>query len=912
MVWVAQQSFASGEVSPSVYGIVSSQQYQSGCRELVNALLTPTGAARKRYGTERVLDVTSGYPARLFFYFAKGKQFVIQFVSEDDDAVDLNTTSRQVRVIDATTRQFINFADNKANGPFDSFGSTAGHFHHFTASQLPNVYAFQDNERIFFCHPDRPTLFMERQIGDSGDERWEYGIAPPSATTPRIVDHQVAANLSVISGTQFEFDQPLFDKRDEGAFWRIGGAESTNPDTNIYGTWIRTDNYKSPFRMDGTSIYGTVGEDLQDWTGPYTSTGTTFLVSINPSSSTQNTTTVVTWTGGVDAKVNWIGLPITLFGVLYLVTAVSGAKEITVARLGPGPFLSAGDLHTLELFALAANAATPTNEFLDQRPYLSKHPISPSASSGSITLYSQEGFLPDAISAGTDLRWLPEGHATTFDRIDGSVEIGGTVHLNGGIVALTGIDQTAGPGSTETVYTARVVKTLAHVGPSMQWGLGQSNSVGFPACGTTHQGRVWFGGYKEKPTRVVASRVFDSEDFVPGSLDDDSIAFDISDPMGGRVTWMESAADLLVGTATSEFMIGGRPITASNLAVERQSGIGSRNIRPVLIDNSAVFVDGGGKGLREMTFRDELNRYQSPDLTDLAKHIFEDIVIEEVAYVGSPSQIVYVRDSNNLVYALSIWRLNGVAGWSRFTQPSWPKDTGTATDTSTIESITAVRADGVNIKTDELWVVRRFFTGGASAAGTETRWIERMTPDFAMDATVPDPSPTSTTFDAGAILVDLPATYNAQLMLRETASDAYVFLGNFAVSSSGEVTYADAGFTPDRALLGREIEFKLVPLIPHFSIEGQGDTQGRLENVASLLVLLRESIGGTVSGGSLMPPGVSIPNSSNPATAIDAITEWRKVVSVGTFGTMHEIPIVHTPPYYFEVAGLNFQVTHGR
>jgi len=61
-----------------------------------------------------------------------------------------------------------------------------------------------------------------------------------------------------------------------------------------------------------------------------------------------------------------------------------------------------------------------------------------------------------------------------------------------------------------------------------------------------------------------------------------------------------------------------------------------------------------------------------------------------------------------------------------------------------------------------------------------------------------------------------------------------------------------------------------------------------------------------------MPPGVSIPNATSLATPVSAVTEWRKVVSVGTYGTMHEIPITHELPYHFEVAGLNFQLTHGR
>ena len=533
MVWVAQESFANGEISPSVYGVVSSQQYQAGCQSLVNALLTPTGAAKKRHGTGQVATPTGGHPAALFSYFAKGKQFVVQFVSEDDDSGDLNTTARQVRVIDATTRQFINFADGNAHGPFNAFGDSSAYFHHFTRTQLRTVYAFQDDERIYFCHPDRPMIYLEREVGDGGTERWDYGLAPPVSTTPRIVDYQVPRALSQATATSIESDGPLFDKRDEGAYWRIGGAEPSNPAVNVYGSWFRTSQFRTSERMIGAEIYGQFGDDTADWTGPYKRTGTDWNVTLQSNSGPQNESVVVDWTASIDAKENWIGLPIEIANVLFLITDVTAAKQIIATRLGAGGTLNdAPQIHLLRQFAIGADPVTPppTSEFLNQRPYLRRHPIMPSGTTGSIQLYSSQGFLPSDTAA--NLRWLPEGHENTFDSFGGTA-VGGTVHLNGGIVALTSVSSTEGPEGTEFVYTGTVVKTLAHAGPSMQWGLGQSEAVGFPSCGAPHQSRVYLGGYKERPTRVVASRVFERDDFVGGGAeDDDPIVFKVSDPLG--------------------------------------------------------------------------------------------------------------------------------------------------------------------------------------------------------------------------------------------------------------------------------------------------------------------------------------------------------------------------------------------
>ena len=916
MVWVAQQSFASGEISPSVYGLVSTQQYRSGCQTLVNALLTPTGAAKKRHGTEYVAAVTASHPAALFFYFAKGRQYVVQFVSEDDDAGDLNTAARQVRVLDAVTRAFVNVGDNNDHGPFDAFGDTTAYHHHFTASELPNVYAFQDNERIYFCHPDRPTLFMERQVGEGGVERWEYGLAMPASNTAKIVDYQVQALITRLpSNDRIESNLPLFDKRDEGGYWRLQGADPSVPNTNIYGNWFKTNTYRSATEMQGQSTYGNFGNDATDWTGPYTEAGTSFTVTTSVNTSGQNESVTATWTPGVQAFLNWVGLPVLVEDQLYIVVSVTGLGSIGLTRLEGANLVLAGS-HTMKLMGLGAANGIVTNEYLDQRPYLQRHPVAPSGSTGTVNLFSSAAVFQDVVgSVDGDFAWLPDGHETTFDKF-GSDAVGGTVHLNSGIIALTGVTTNNGPGNAEVVYSGEVVKTLAHVGPSMQYALGPSTAVGFPACGAPHQGRVYFGGFKEKPTRLIASRVGTRDDFVAGDLDDDAIAVDISDPLGGRISWMESSADLLIGTATAEFALGGRPVTASNLAVERQSGFGAKNVRPQLVGSAAVFVDAGGKGLREMAFVFEADRYQSPDLTDLAKHIFEDIVIEQVAYVTSPETIIYVRDTNDLMYAFSYWRANGVAGWSRFVQPAWEIDTDTDTELSTIESMTAVRADGIDITKDELWVVRRFKVGGRGGAGTAVRRIERMSADFDMDQGVRDESPTSTVGDAGVNALDYIQQPDTQVLIQENSGDDFVYIGDFETGVLGTVTYPDLGFTPNEARWGRTITFNLVPITPHGAVPVDGDTQGRLEKITTAIILLRNSRGGTagdgVKTGSLMPPGIVLPNASDITATITAIDGWRKVVSVGVQGSLPRLEIIQTEPYHFEIGGINFMMTFGK
>ena len=931
MVWVAKQSFATGEISPSVYGMVSTSQYQAGCMELVNALLTPTGAARKRYGTQIVTNTTGNNFARLFFYYAKGRQYVVQFVSAGDDAADTNTPARQLRVMDAATQTFVDFGDNAAHGPFSAFGDGTAYYHNFTATELRSVYSFQDSERIYFMHPDKPAVYLERQVQDPGSEAWEYGLYPKQTGSPVIIDYRVGTPVEFVGNT-LTTDSDFFVPDDNDSYWRVMGANAADPVDNPWGNWVQVTRYKSRTDLDVVTRYGGVGPDSLDWTGPYTPLITYTGTAVQGwGVNSANLLSDVTLTGPTTpaAKANWTGFVVqvssTTFAVdatiLGVITYVNTSSSVEIVRLQNGNGIPAGDSVEVTVYGIAANSAQQTvPDSLLNRSYLKKLPVYVGQArdgagqliADEYKVYSPNGYLQYYSNPTfTDSQWLPAGHATTYDRWEGNL-VGGGIHINGGIVAITGVDTAAGPDGDEVVYDARIVKPMAHQGPSMQWGLTQSHGVGFPSCGASHQGRIWMGGYKEKPGRVVASRVYEPEDFTAGGLDSDGISADIADSYGGSLTWMASASDLLIGTATGEYAIGGRPITPANLAVEKQSSIGSRNVRPPMVDNAVIFTDAAGKGLREMVFRDDANRYQSPDLTDLAKHLFEDIVIEQLSYVGTPGQALYAKDTQDRLYALSMWRANNVTGWSRLTQPSFPTTLGTASEDSTIESITTVRGDGIRVQQDELWIVRRWTQGGQTSAGTVVRTIERMTPEFAMDMTVNGSSLSGTGLNTGSNLIDLPASKPVQVMVQQNAGGPFVYIGDYAVDSQGVVTHPEVGFTPNASQAGRAIPFKLTPTIPHFMIPNQGDSQGRLESVSTLIVLIRESIGGKVAGNTVMPPGVSIPNATSLATPVSAVTEWRKVVSVGTYGTMHEIPITHELPYHFEVAGLNFQLTHGR
>ena len=57
MVWIPQERFSYGELSPRLLGMGSSEQVKQGCKTLDNAIVTRTGGVRRRPGTKYVADL---------------------------------------------------------------------------------------------------------------------------------------------------------------------------------------------------------------------------------------------------------------------------------------------------------------------------------------------------------------------------------------------------------------------------------------------------------------------------------------------------------------------------------------------------------------------------------------------------------------------------------------------------------------------------------------------------------------------------------------------------------------------------------------------------------------------------------------------------------------------------------------
>jgi hypothetical protein len=285
--------------------------------------------------------------------------------------------------------------------------------------------------------------------------------------------------------------------------------------------------------------------------------------------------------------------------------------------------------------------------------------MTPSATSGDITLTAgAAGF-----SAG-DVGWYLRS-------------------LDGGLARITGYVSTS-------VVNARVLSAFENTSPidAANWRLLEpviSASRGWPSCGTFHQGRLFFGGLRSRPSTLIASKVGEFFDFDPGDgLDDEGLQFTIDSDRVDAIQHLASGRALIVFTSGAEYAaIVNGPLTPTNFLLTPQTQRGSKaNVRPVEVDGALIFVQRGGRALREFLYVDVEQAYLSNILSLLAAHLIADPVAMAIRKGTAQDDADYILlvNADGGVTVLNTLRSQEVTAFSRMVTDGLVKDVAVVED----------------------------------------------------------------------------------------------------------------------------------------------------------------------------------------------------------------------------------------
>ncbi|CAD7335157.1 hypothetical protein FIM10_01820 [Sphingomonadales bacterium 56] len=285
------------------------------------------------------------------------------------------------------------------------------------------------------------------------------------------------------------------------------------------------------------------------------------------------------------------------------------------------------------------------------------------------------------------------------------------VHDRYGIVTITGI---GGGGTTATAtVTRRLPDSLTSV-PTWRWAHGAfSSKYGWPNLVS-----IWGG-------RMILIKDFDVIGSVVGDYGGGQVNFATTTSSGATAPdlafrrtiatedpalWVAGDRKLIIGTASREIAVGAInsavAVSGDNIAAEPQSFYGSVGVYPCQIASSTIFVQRGGRKLREVGYDFAKDRYTANNITVWSRHVTKS-GIRQMAFQKEPEELLFCVRGDGQMAVHPHAPEQDIKGFARIIPGGGGK---------ILSAVCITDQDGLN---DELWAL-------IERAGVKS--IERMAP----------------------------------------------------------------------------------------------------------------------------------------------------------------------------------------
>lgn len=255
-----------------------------------------------------------------------------------------------------------------------------------------------------------------------------------------------------------------------------------------------------------------------------------------------------------------------------------------------------------------------------------------------------------------------------------------------------------------------------------------SSTKGWPRTVTFHEGRLYFGGSKSRPSTVWGSKIGLFFDFVPNeSLDDDAVEATLDTNDLNVITDIISGRDFQVFTTGGEFFIpqqGSDPVTPLTFTFKNVSRNGIKpGTRVQSVESGSIYIQRQGKSLNEFIFNDTQLTYITQRISLLSGHLLKGpqrIALRKASSTEEADLLLMTNTDDGSMAAFSIMRSQQVTSPSEFTTDGFFIDVGV--DVNAIYVVTWRSFNGVNRYFIELFGYEYFtdcaFVGGAASSAT--------------------------------------------------------------------------------------------------------------------------------------------------------------------------------------------------
>lgn len=195
-----------------------------------------------------------------------------------------------------------------------------------------------------------------------------------------------------------------------------------------------------------------------------------------------------------------------------------------------------------------------------------------------------------------------------------------------------------------------------------------SGSGNFPSTVGYIKQRLWFGGSNNNPNVVNASQVGAYSNFnisFPGQ-DSDAVSFGVVSAQVNTIKNFLDLGNVLIFCDAGEHSALGDSsgsITPTQINLKQYSYAGSSGLQPIAIDTTALFVQGRGSIVRDLTYDFVVNGYHGNDVTEFSNHLFDGYTILDWTYQKIPNSIVWCVRSDGELLGLTYIKSEEIWGW---------------------------------------------------------------------------------------------------------------------------------------------------------------------------------------------------------------------------------------------------------
>ena len=401
-----------------------------------------------------------------------------------------------------------------------------------------------------------------------------------------------------------------------------------------------------------------------------------------------------------------------------------------------------------------------------------------------------------------------------------------------------------------------------------------SGSRGYPRTATFHQGRLYFGGSKSRPSTIFASRVNAFFDFNPGEgLDDDGFTATLDTNQLNTITDVLSANYLQIFTTGGEFFAPqdfSDPLTPTNFIAKIQSSHGSKeNIRVQNITGSTIYVQRQGKALNEFIYDRGGDGYLTSQISLLSSHLLNtpvDMSIRRATSTDEGDRLVVVNnDASCAVYTLL--KDQNIVAATQFT-----------TDGDFLNVATVV--------SDQYVAVKRTINS------VNKYYIELFDEAFTLDSGV----------SGGAASSHSSGHLNQKTV--KVIGDGVMQADVTAGAST--ITFDSATSTSYQAGLDYTVTIKTLPIEP--GIQGYASLKGFKKRVLEVNAFLNETQNLTINGNNIP---IRTFGTSNLDVAVPEFTGTKTLHGILGYSLTGQITIGQSAPLKLHLLGMDYKVSTG-